>query len=874
MSFYRRASFLIINIFVLIAASLVVMSQPTLLVPLNTQDCVRKDTVVFDWTDVAGAIDYQITISPNADLSAPVVQTNTNQVSTFTASLPASGQQYYWRATAILSGLPPTQQNSIIWSLTTLKAPPTQLQPSNGNSCVSKTTTFKWQKFAVTANYTFQLSTVANFSSFVVNQTIQNDSMVVTLPNYNTTYYWRVYAAYGTCTTDLSPTFSFTTQNQAPTIDAPINGLSSVSVSGMRFNWSATIAPTSYTFQESTDSTFAIVEYEAIKTATTDTLSNFIFNKTYFCRIMADYAGCKTPWSPITRFRTQYDKPINLVPKTDTFCIPISMRFKWDAVSGATKYRLQLSEFSDFSKLTLDSQNIDINYLNYNLPKGNQRYYWRVKAADVLNTGDWSDVNVLNSAVFYATKLLPANNNSTLPVSITFKWTKPDPSSYERIQVSDDITFGKILFDVKNINKDTLVLKMPNFFKKFYWRVSSNLGTCFSSWSDIWSFSTVLLPPKPIYPANNATGLSQNITFEWSASEGGTTYEFNLATDLAFTNIFWGSQGIPGTKVYVPNLDNSVTYYWRTRVTNSEGTSVWSQTYKFRTGIKLLETPFLVAPLNGSEKNPVTKVTAKWDTVPAAKKYIFQLDVTQNFIKPIINVSDVLVPSFDITSLNYNTIYYWRVKAVNDTTASDWSPIWSFSTLLQIPTDPAVLTKPTNNANGVAIDQTLEWDKVARAENYDLQIATDDVFSQANMFLIDTIVINNNRYVSNLKNLETYYWKVRGKNYSGYGPWSETFKFTTIFTSVPDVMPASIVELTPNPVNGVSTLTVNLENDAHVKIEVVNIAGTKLSLLNDKVLPGGGNQFTIKADSYSNGIYFCNIEINGQTITKKFVVSK
>ena len=76
----------------------------------------------------------------------------------------------------------------------------------------------------------------------------------------------------------------------------------------------------------------------------------------------------------------------------------------------------------------------------------------------------------------------------------------------------------------------------------------------------------------------------------------------------------------------------------------------------------------------------------------------------------------------------------------------------------------------------------------------------------------------------------------------------------------------------PNPVNGLTTINVYLQNDAKVIINVTNITGQNLMTMDQGTVTNGAHQFTIDASQLSTGIYFYSVTINGQTTTHKMIV--
>jgi regulation of enolase protein 1 (concanavalin A-like superfamily) len=75
-----------------------------------------------------------------------------------------------------------------------------------------------------------------------------------------------------------------------------------------------------------------------------------------------------------------------------------------------------------------------------------------------------------------------------------------------------------------------------------------------------------------------------------------------------------------------------------------------------------------------------TQPTLQWDDVTSATNYQVQVGANNSLNSPLRDVN-VTSPSFQVPSgLSLNSRYFWRVRAVNGTGASDWSSVWSFIT--------------------------------------------------------------------------------------------------------------------------------------------------------------------------------------------------
>ena len=76
----------------------------------------------------------------------------------------------------------------------------------------------------------------------------------------------------------------------------------------------------------------------------------------------------------------------------------------------------------------------------------------------------------------------------------------------------------------------------------------------------------------------------------------------------------------------------------------------------------------------------------------------------------------------------------------------------------------------------------------------------------------------------------------------------------------------------PNPVNGTTSFTVNVNKAATVVVEVSNIMGQKVMFMDKGVVNAGAQKFTIDCNSLTSGIYFYTVKINGESFTHKMIV--
>lgn len=89
----------------------------------------------------------------------------------------------------------------------------------------------------------------------------------------------------------------------------------------------------------------------------------------------------------------------------------------------------------------------------------------------------------------------------------------------------------------------------------------------------------------------------------------------------------------------------------------------------------------LLLPENNSEKKP-EEVIFEWEAVSNAETYQIQVseeaDMNSVFFDSTLSQTMLTFPE----PLAESTLYYWRIKAVNEYRESDWSEIWSFTTTM------------------------------------------------------------------------------------------------------------------------------------------------------------------------------------------------
>jgi hypothetical protein len=93
------------------------------------------------------------------------------------------------------------------------------------------------------------------------------------------------------------------------------------------------------------------------------------------------------------------------------------------------------------------------------------------------------------------------------------------------------------------------------------------------------------LPGTPLLtsPANGATGTSITPVLDWSDVNGATSYDVQVATDTAFTNVVRSANVVSSTWAVSPALNNNTTYFWRAKANNGCGGGSFPSGFSFTT---------------------------------------------------------------------------------------------------------------------------------------------------------------------------------------------------------------------------------------------------------------------------------------------------
>ncbi len=296
--------------------------------------------------------------------------------------------------------------------------------------------------------------------------------------------------------------------------------------------------------------------------------------------------------------------------------------------------------------------------------------------------------------------------------------------------------------------------------------------------------------------------------------------------------------------------------------------------------------PGLVAPANNATCFSLTGTFTWNDVVPPVATTQLIIATDTGFTNIVFNLGGITNTASGNTSyimgsgiLQYNTLYYWKVKDSNQVAAGPWSLRRSFSSTLATPVAPS-LVSPLNNATGVPLNALLQWDSVSNASSYRARIATDSAFTNV---VFDSggitqrpVTVPNGRLQSNTR----YFWEVSGSNSCVSGAYSvirsfRTIDLTGIVTNngnVPKVY--KLYDNYPNPFNPETVIKFDIPTASDVTILIYDVTGKEAARIADGKLEAGSYSYSWNAANYPSGIYFISMRTEKYFSARKMALLK
>jgi hypothetical protein len=186
----------------------------------------------------------------------------------------------------------------------------------------------------------------------------------------------------------------------------------------------------------------------------------------------------------------------------------------------------------------------------------------------------------------------------------------------------------------------------------------------------------------------------------------------------------------------------------------------------------------------------------QWGAVSNTNYYSIDLADNLSFQNPIsANVTNTVWSPGQ--NLYYNTTYYWRVRAVIGTNASDWT-YSTFTTRAQSGQFAPIYTGSAISPAGVfdvPVNTGFQWSTIPNATSYEIQLADNSNFINAQYVKLNAMIWAPNQ---SLQPNTTYFWRIRAFVGNIAGGWAD-FTFTTSAQTASSTSPSATAQPTSTP---------------------------------------------------------------------------
>ena len=526
---------------------------------------------------------------------------------------------------------------------------------------------------------------------------------------------------------------------------------------------------------------------------TTALVSGLTVDKNYFYRVRTVRGASVSVVSELMEVSTSMlSQPILAEPSDTSFT---SVTVNWIAVEGATSYRVFVATdplvitnvLPDYNgRVVVGAASLIITGIS-----ANTTYYYRVQALNEQSASEVSDVGTIKTTNLLVPTAYPATNVSI--DGFQARWDSVANAASYVLDVSRNENFTSYVtgYQAKEVVDTAEVIGGLLRNTNYYYRVRSKGFGAVSANSNVIQVTT----PSFASPRALEAIELQPTSFRalWRPVTGADSYRLEVATDANFANNLpaYDNVSVNDTTQQVTGLVVNRRYFYRVRALKGGIFSGYSN-------IIDLTTTNLSVPQNLSVTNQqLEQFTINWSPVTGATRYrvdvgfdpFLEVKIGIDYDNRIVNGSPN--PSLDVTGLEPNRTYYFKVRAEN-ALSTGGSATGSGKTA---PIDPPVASPPTDMQ---ITSFQANWQPAANAESYLIDVALDAGFS-------DLVAGYNGREVQNtetslmvtgLEPGRTYYYRVRSKIYGVTSDYSSpAVSATTTALPAPAVQPASNQEV-------------------------------------------------------------------------------
>lgn len=285
--------------------------------------------------------------------------------------------------------------------------------------------------------------------------------------------------------------------------------------------------------------------------------------------------------------------------------------------------------------------------------------------------------------------------------------------------------------------------------------------------------------------------------------------------------------------------------------------------------------PVLVSPVDSGKVDQSQSVRLEWTPVGYVNSYDLQIATDIQFSNIDTSITGLKSAVCELDSLVENSIYFWRVKSVNNVGESDWSNPRMFRT-----TAPYITVTVPNGGESWqrGLKHHIQWDDIIE-DDVIIELYQNDSY----LMLIDTVSSTGGyrwNIPVNLSLNSNYKILIKSSVNPAISDMSDqTFSIIDTVSAVDGNriknMNFSLSQNYPNPFNAETRISYTLPRRSHVSLKVYDLLGKEVATLVDEIQ--SPNRYTIHFDAsqLTTGIYFYKLKTEGDQVeTRKMIIIK
>jgi hypothetical protein len=277
----------------------ILISPPDSSVNLPLTDTLR-------WDAPKAANKFHLQVAKDLNFTNLIVDDSTLVLKKYEITGLETNTTYYWRAKFYINGIQGIW--SLPWHFTTNVGNVTLVSPADSTINQPVTVDLVWSGPQFADKFNVQVSTDANFSNLIVNDTLKAFKRTVSGLQHNRQYRWRVRMFTGNIVSDFVPFWVFNTCVDTAVLVQPSKNQEEVDIK-VTFKWNKADGAEFYLFQLATDKNFADMIYQKDSIVATETTYGTLdTGKVYYWRVKAKFKKIEAAWSELWTFATRGER--------------------------------------------------------------------------------------------------------------------------------------------------------------------------------------------------------------------------------------------------------------------------------------------------------------------------------------------------------------------------------------------------------------------------------------------------------------------------------------------------------------------------------------------------------------------------------------